>query len=457
MDLFAEPEPPPRPSPLQPAPADSPLAERMRPQSLDEVLGHEDLTGPKGLLRAALSRGELPSMILWGPPGSGKTTLARLLATYVDLPFVAFSAVLGGVKQVREIVAEAEQRRLREGKRTILFVDEIHRFNKSQQDAFLPHVEKGTVILIGATTENPSFELNRALISRAQVVTLAPLSRTQVETLLERAHGDPERGLKGEPPLGPEVLERIARQSQGDGRAALNLLEAAANVALAAGAEELGAEHLEGALATVAVRYDKGGEEHYDVISAFIKSLRGSDPDAALYWLARMLAGGESARFIARRMVVFASEDVGNADPHALEVATNVAQAVELVGLPEARINLAQGVTYLALAPKSNASYLGINAAMDEVKASGPQPVPLHLRNAPTGLMKTLGYGKGYDYPHDREGGVSDQAHLPPELEGRRFYEPVRRGLESELADRLARLRELRSGANRDNPGQATS
>ncbi|MBL4846484.1 MAG: replication-associated recombination protein A [Planctomycetes bacterium] len=429
----------------------------MRPRTLDEVVGHEDLVGPGGLLRSAIARGELPSMILWGPPGSGKTTLARLLAHHVDLPFVSFSAVLGGVKQVREIVAAAEQRRLREGKRTILFVDEIHRFNKSQQDAFLPHVERGTVILIGATTENPSFELNRALISRAQVVTLAPLARVQLEELLERAHADPTRGLGGAPPLAPEVLERIARQSQGDGRAALNLLEAATNVALAADASLLGPEHLEGALATVTVRYDKGGEEHYDVISAFIKSLRGSDPDAGLYWLARMLAGGESARFIARRLVVFASEDVGNADPHALEVATNVAQAVELVGLPEARINLAQGVTYLAMAPKSNASYLGIRAAMDEVQASGTQPVPLHLRNAPTGLMKTLGYGKGYDYPHDSEGGVSDQVYLPPELAGRRFYEPVRRGLESELAERLARLRELRSRDPDANPDGARS
>ena len=431
------------PPPLEDAPSDAPLAERMRPRTIDEVLGQPELTRPGGLLRVALERGELPSLVFWGPPGSGKTTLARLLARQTSLPFVAFSAVLGGVKQVREIVAEAEKRRRRTGKRTLLFVDEIHRFNKAQQDAFLPHVEKGTVILVGATTENPSFELNKALLSRAQVVILEPLAKDEVQTLLERALADPERGLAGRLEAEAAALEAIAGRSQGDGRAALNLLEAAAGVARAEGSA-LTRDHVERTLAGDALRYDKSGEEHYDVVSAFIKSMRGSDPDAALYWLARMIQGGEDARFITRRMVVFASEDVGNADPHALEVAVNCAQAVQLVGLPEARINLAQGVTYLALAPKSNASYQGINEAIAAVREHGPLPVPRHLRNAPTGLMKALGYGKGYDYAHDHEAGASGQTHLPQALLGQRFYRPKQSGLEQELAARLAHLRRLR-------------
>ncbi|MGE0709167.1 MAG: replication-associated recombination protein A [Planctomycetota bacterium] len=417
----------------------------MRPRTLDEVLGQRDLTRPGGLLRVALETGELPSLVLWGPPGSGKTTLARLLARQTSLPFVAFSAVLGGVKEVREIVKEAERRRLREGRRTLLFVDEIHRFNKAQQDAFLPHVEKGTVILVGATTENPSFELNRALLSRAQVVVLEPLAKDEVVALLARALSDQERGLGGRLAGAPAALEAIAQRGQGDCRAALNLLEAAAGLAAAEGASTLEVEHVERTLAGAAVRYDKSGEEHYDVASALIKSLRGSDPDAALYWLARMIAGGEDARFIARRLVVFASEDVGNADPGALEVAVNVARAVELVGLPEARINLAQGVTYLALAPKSNASYRAIDEALAAVRERGPLPVPHHLRNAPTGLMKTLGYGKGYEYAHDQPGGASGQRHLPAGLDAR-FYRPTDRGFEQELAARLERLRRLRGG-----------
>ncbi len=445
MDLFEREEPPAAPAAAmdEPGPG-APLAERMRPRRLDEVVGQEALTRPGGLIHVAARRRELPSLVLWGPPGSGKTTLARLLARETGLPFVPFSAVLGGVKEVRAVVAEAAQRLRREGTRTLLFVDEIHRFNKAQQDAFLPHVEAGTVILVGATTENPSFELNRALLSRLQVVVLEPLGPEHVRALLERALADPERGLGGRGiAADPEALARIARRSQGDARSALNLLEAAATLAAQEGGA-LSEEVLDRAAAASPAVYDKAGEQHYDVISAFIKSVRGSDPDAALYWLARMLEGGEDARFIARRMAVFASEDVGNADPAALEVAVNVARAVELVGLPEARINLAQGVTYLALAPKSNASYAALNAAQALAREHGALAVPLHLRNAPTGLMRGLGYGRGYAYDHEHEGGVSGQRHLPPELGEVELYHPTDRGLERELQARLARLRQRR-------------
>ncbi|RMD82454.1 MAG: replication-associated recombination protein A [Candidatus Dadabacteria bacterium] len=402
-----------------------PLAERMRPRTLEEVVGQDAVLAPDSFL-GRLLRGATPrSCILWGPPGSGKTTIARLLAARSGYAFEPLSAVLSGVKEVREVIARAEKRRRYEGRGTILFVDEIHRFNKAQQDAFLPHVEAGTIVLIGATTENPSFEVTPPLLSRCRVVVLAPLDEAALGRLLDRAMADTERGLGATGlRLQPEARAFLARRSGGDARSALSALEAAADLARAEGASEITLAHAEQGMQRRALRYDKSGEEHYNVISAFIKSMRGGDPDAAIYWLARMLEAGEDPLFIARRMVVFASEDVGLADPHALPLAVAVKDAVHFVGMPEARINLAHGAAYLALAPKSNAAYRAVEAAREEVRATGELEVPLHLRNAPTGLMRELGYGRGYVYPHGREEEARGQQYLPEGLQNRRFFTP---------------------------------
>ncbi len=415
----------------------APLAERMRPQTLDEVLGQRAVLGPDSSLRRALSSGRCPSMILWGPPGCGKTTIAGLLAAEVGLKFRPVSAVLSGVKQLRAVLADAETSWTLEKRGTLLFVDEIHRWNKAQQDALLPHVESGRVVLVGATTENPSFEIISALRSRARVTVLSALEDDEVIELLERALADQEHGL-GERCLSLEadLLLRIAALAGGDGRRALGLLEG-----LVDGAEAGSTLTLDGMvdrLGRADILYDKGGDQHYDVASALIKSLRGSDPDASLYWLARLIRGGEDPMFIARRLVIFASEDVGNADPRALQVAVAASQAVQLIGLPEGRIALGQAVTWLACAPKSNASYKGIDDALAEVDKSGALPVPTHLRNAPTKLAKDLGHGKGYRYPHDHPDGVVAQQYLPDRLIGRRYYRPVRWGQEKTLAERLA-------------------
>jgi len=413
----------------------APLAERMRPRTLDEVVGQEHLTGPGKLLRAAVEQDRIPSLIFWGPPGTGKTTLARVIAQSAGAAFIALSAVLAGVKDIREAVAEAEERWTARRQRTLLFVDEIHRFNKGQQDALLPHMERGTLTLIGATTENPSFEVNAALLSRSRVLTLRALEDQELVPLLRRALSDP-RGLANTTAEEP-ALAFIAQSAGGDARRALTALEVAAEV----GRGSVTRAAAEEALQHKTLLYDKAGEEHYNVVSAFIKSMRGSDPDAALYWMTRMLEAGEDPLFIIRRMVIFASEDIGNADPQALGVAVAALQAFQMMGLPEGALPLTQAVTYLAMAPKANTVLTSYAAVRKAVAESGNLPVPAHLRNAPTPLMKSLGYGAGYKYPHDFQGAYVPEDYLPDALVGRRFYQPSDHGLERELSARLERIR----------------
>ena len=410
----------------------------MRPKSLDEFVGQEHLLGPGKLLRGIVQAGKLHSLILWGPPGSGKTTLARILASAAGATCVQFSAVTSGVKDLKKVIQEAEELH-RLGKPTVLFIDEIHHFNKAQQDNFLPHVERGTLILIGATTENPSFEVISPLLSRCQVLVLNTLSADDVRTVVDRALQDPQRGLgTWKLDISAEAREFIIQQSQGDCRVALNALETAAVLAREDAAHKsIELNHVQEALQRKPLQYDKAGEEHYNVISAFIKSLRGSDPDAALYWLMRMIEAGEDPLFIARRMIIFASEDIGNADPQALQVAVAAKDAVHFVGLPEGRIPLAQATTYLATAPKSNASYKAMLAAAKDVEDKGALPVPLHLRNAPTPLMEKLGYGKDYKYAHNFPDHIVEQEHLPKELSGRKYYSPSESGHEKQIQDRL--------------------
>ena len=435
LELFPRESPPPRKA--------APLADRMRPRTLEEFVGQAHLLGEGKVLRVALEQGEVPSLILWGPPGTGKTSLAILIAAHVKATFVPFSAVTSSIKEIREVIAEADRQLRGVGRRTILFVDEIHRFNKAQQDAFLPHVERGTITLIGATTENPSFEVIAPLLSRAKVLVLHPLSEAELRLIVDRALKDIDRGLgKRQVRVEEDAMIAITRWANGDARAALNLLDLSGQLT-----ERLPEPHrislavVQEAAQRRSLLYDKAGDEHFNLISALHKSLRGSDPDAALYWLARMLASGEDPLYLARRLIRFASEDIGNADPQALPLAVAAKDAYHFLGTPEGELALAQCVTYLATAPKSNAVYVAFGEAQADVASAPAEPVPLHIRNAPTPLMNELGYGEDYKYAHDYEGAYVEQAYLPESLRGRVYYRPTDRGLEAEIQKRLAAWR----------------
>ncbi|HJP89153.1 MAG TPA: replication-associated recombination protein A [Candidatus Limnocylindrales bacterium] len=444
---------------FQPPLGAQPLANRMRPRTLDEYVGQEHLVGPDGPLRRAVARGHLSSMYLWGPPGVGKTTLARILASSVGAHVTALSAVETGVGEMRAAIVEAQERLALNGTRTVLFIDELHRLNKGQQDALLPHVESGTVVLVGSSTENPYFEVNSALLSRLRVWRLEPLPDDAVATVVRRAIDDPVRGLAGD--LGPEggvaiadeAFDHLISLAGGDGRVALNVLEGAVALADDQGVRDAEGrvaprlEDIEAAAQQRILAYDRAGDGHYDTVSAFIKSLRGNDPDAALYWLASMIAAGEDPKFIARRLIISASEDVGNADPRALSVAVAAADALEWIGLPEAQYALAQATTYIATAPKSNRSGQAYFAAAGDVEARGSLPVPMHLRNAGDRRMKTHGIGIGYRYPHEFEGADVEQQYLPDELVDRRYYLPTDHGYESTISGRQAARAEARAAA----------
>ena len=434
-------------------PAGEPLAARMRPRDLDEFVGQPHIVGAGRVLRKAMDAGQLPSMILWGPPGTGKTTLAAIGAKHAKARFVAISAVSSGVQELRKLIDEARKLRQLTDQRTVLFIDEIHRFNKAQQDVVLPYVENGDVVLLGATTENPSFEVNSALLSRSRVITLKPLTEDEVRMIVRRALSD-ERGLGGKVSLANDAEDALVAVSNGDARVALNALELAADAATAGpdGMRSVGLEEIREALQRRSLLYDRAGDQHYDTISAFIKSVRGSDPDASLYWLMRMIDAGEDPMFIARRIVILAGEDVGLADPQALVIASAAQQATHLIGYPEAYYPLAEATVYLALAPKSDSLKRGLGELQRDLAETRADPVPLHLRNAPTRLMAELGYGQGYRYAHDYEGHVApDETYLPDSLAGRRYYVPTELGAEADLR---ARLEALRRSVRRGGPAR---
>ena len=434
----------------------TPLADRMRPRSLDEFVGQEHLIAPGKPLRTQLERDDVGSLIFWGPPGTGKTTLAKIIAKMTRADFIEFSAVLSGIKEIKQVMADAERAR-QYGTRTIVFIDEIHRFNKAQQDAFLPHVEKGNIRLIGATTENPSFEIISALLSRSRVYVLNPLTEEQIVLLLRRALEDDDRGI-GSMKLvaSDEVLRQIAAYSSGDARSAYNVLEVAASLALGNSKAKTGVEItpdvVKDALQKRVLLYDKSGEEHYNLISALHKSVRNSDADASLYWLGRMLEAGEDPLYVARRVVRMAVEDIGLAEPNALALCMAARDAVDFIGMPEGNLALAQAVVYLALAPKSNALYTAYGDVQADVERTAAESVPLHLRNAPTGLMKNLGYGKGYQYAHDLEGKVADMQCLPDNLKDRRYYHPTNEGIEKRIRERMDEIRRRRDSTHADSP-----